>query len=316
MTKNCVLCDRQSEALYHFQLSAEARAFFETKFPGVDPEQYLAETGICESCQNLSPEDREKAAERAKERILSEVAAESLLQRKVQPRMIRGPSLNIDIAKTIERVTFPAAVCDWLNLLGDVLILSQNEAKDHDDFAARAAVTPFNQILVPAIHRDLSSLSAIYTLLRCESIHQAAAQVRLFCESVITLHYIAKDKVNRAQQFFDYAFIDAFNVTQAVLQWESGRAKPVHVKQLEAVLVKHRSEYERVKPTYTYKDRNGKERVRNSWTPVNLFQQAAACGEDLARLYRIVYSQLSAYVHRSMWSLRRQHAYSVRGYNS
>ena len=82
---------------------------------------------------------------------------------------------TIDIAKTIEQVSFTPEVCRQINLLGDVVILTQREVMQHENFVAD---TPFKQLLVQAINRDLSSFNAIYLLLRCEWIHQAAALVR------------------------------------------------------------------------------------------------------------------------------------------
>ncbi|MBI3105335.1 MAG: hypothetical protein HYY95_07150 [Candidatus Rokubacteria bacterium] len=115
--------------------------------------------------------------------------------------------MRIDLAATIAGVTFPTEVWEWLDLLGDVLGRTQREAIAHDDFPAD---TPYKQLLVRAINRDISSLAAIYVLLRLEHIHQAASQVRLFCESLITLRYIASAATTRVPQFLDYADVERY----------------------------------------------------------------------------------------------------------
>ncbi len=177
------------------------------------------------------------------------------------------------------------------------------------------ADTPYKRLLVDSINRDISSLSAIYTLLRCEWIYQAAAHTRLLCESVITLRHIANDLETRVPQFLGYAYVEAYEITKSVLDQETKRAKPIHVDQLKQVLEDHRPDYERAKPLYTFVDRNGRRRPFSSWCRSSIAQQAQECGEAFVRLYEIVYSQLSAYVHGSAWSLRRQASYSRRGYN-
>jgi len=101
---------------------------------------------------------------------------------------------GIDLAKTLELLEFPVEVWEWLDLLGHILLLTQAHAKLHDSYLAD---TPYKQFLVRAIQCDIGTIGAIYVLLRFEWVHQAAAHIRLFCESAITLRYIANDVANR-----------------------------------------------------------------------------------------------------------------------
>jgi hypothetical protein len=170
-------------------------------------------------------------------------------------------------------------------------------------------------LLVRAIQRDISSLNAIYILLRSELIHQAAAHVRLFCESLITLRYVALDLSNRVPQFLDYAEVERYKLAKSNLRWEAERAKPEHVKEMQKLVPELEREYERVKPRYLFTDRKGKQRPFSNWCNARLVKQATDCGPRIGRIYDLVYSQLSAYVHGSAWSLRRQYSYSKAHYD-
>lgn len=217
---------------------------------------------------------------------------------------------RIDLTATIGGVTFPPEVWEWLDLLGDVLVGTQREAMAHDDFPAD---TPYKRLLVSAINRDISSLGATYVLLRLEHIHQAASQIRLFCEGLITLRYIAQAVATRVPQFLDYANVERYEVVESVLAWETARARPVHVAQVRALLSKLQPDFDQTKPRYMFVDRKGRQRPFVSWCKASIAEQARQSGLD--RLYEIVYAQLSAYVHGSAWSLRRQIAYSRKHYN-
>jgi hypothetical protein len=310
----CVLCDRESMSSQRFTMTPEAQRFSQEQFPGVDLGKPLSENGVCQDCLNLSEPERQKLAEQAIKRILAEAAEIGRSELAGRgPGMAGSKSPRIDVAKTIETINFPDEVWEWLDLFGEVLGITQRQFMLLDGFFL--ADTPYKQLLVRAIQRDISSLNAIYLLLRCEWIHQAAAHARLFCESLITLRYLARDKDSRVPQFLDYAYVENYRVAQSMLEQERGRAKPVHVQRLEAILPNLESEYGRVKARYSSKDRSGRERLFRSWCNVPIDQQAQECGDRLVRLYRVVYSQLSAYVHGSAWSLGRQIAYSRQHYD-
>lgn len=219
---------------------------------------------------------------------------------------------RIDLAATLEGVTFRPEVWEWIDLLGDVITATQREAMVHDEFLAD---TPYKQLLVRAIQRDISTLSAIYILLRFELIHQAAAHVRLYCESLITLRYIAQDVATRVPQFLDYAHVEGYEVTQAVLASEAARANPAHVARIQTLLSRLQEDYDRVRSRYVFTGRKGRERPFVNWCNTRVAEQARLCGDGIERLYKIVYSQLSAYIHGSAWSLRRQIAYSRNHYD-
>ena len=120
---------------------------------------------------------------------------------------------RIDIEKTIARVDFPPEIWAWLDLVGEMIAVTQEEALERErTFEAK---TPYQQLLRRFINREIGSLNAIYTLLRMELVYQAAAHIRLFCENVITLRYILLDPDERSKAFLDYATIDAYKIGAA-----------------------------------------------------------------------------------------------------
>lgn len=219
---------------------------------------------------------------------------------------------RIDLAATINRVTFEPEVWEWLDLLGDVVVATQEQAMVHDDFLAD---TPYKQLLVRAIQRDISTLNTVYALLRLEWIHQAAAHVRLFCESVITQRYIGQDLVLRVPLFLGYAEVERYEVARSTLAWEGEHSNPAHVAKLQALLAQLQKGYERARPLYSSTNRRGRQRPFKNWCNMSVAEQARRCGARMSRLYQVVYSQLSAYIHGSAWSLRRQIAYSAKHYD-
>lgn len=221
---------------------------------------------------------------------------------------------RIDLVETIERVTFPDEIWEWLDILGEIIILTQEEAQRHDLSGDFIADTPFKTILVRAINRDIKSLMAIYMLLRCEFINQAAAHVRLFCESLIILRYISLDKDSRSRQFNDYLVIEQYEILNAMLEWEQEHADPATVDKSLALLKEKEPAYQKLKPLYSYTTKN-KQRSFKNWCNKRIDEQAHDCGRDIERLYKLVYKQMSAYVHGSPWSLRRQLSYSAIHYN-
>jgi len=172
------------------------------------------------------------------------------------------------------------------------------------------ADTPFKKILLCAINKDISTLKAIYILLRCELIHQASSHVRLLCESLIMLKYISMEPESRSDLFWGYADIEAYEIASSILEWESSIANPIHVERLRAFQNSISGKYEKAKQTYTFKDKRGRSRSFSNWCNVSISAQARECGPDYQRLYELVYKQMSSYIHGSAWSLRRQVFYS------
>ncbi|MBU0661771.1 hypothetical protein KKG22_06390, partial [Patescibacteria group bacterium] len=76
---------------------------------------------------------------------------------------------RIDISETIKQVDFPEKIWEWLDLFGDVVATTQQEAIYKEQ--TFLADTPYKKLLLCAINKDLSTLNTIYILLRCELIH-------------------------------------------------------------------------------------------------------------------------------------------------
>jgi hypothetical protein len=220
---------------------------------------------------------------------------------------------RIDLEKTIARVEFPPEIWAWLDFVGEMLSVTQEEALERE--RTFEATTPYQHLLRRFINRELGSLSAIYALLRMELVYQAAAHIRLFCENVITLRYILLDPDERSKAFLDYAVLDAYKIGEAYLQWESQTATPQHVEEVHH----HQAELEKrcaeVRGQYMYVDGKGKTRELKNWCKLTLKDQADQCGAEMQKLYALGYRQLSAYVHGSAWALRRQEAYIRTGYD-
>ena len=154
--------------------------------------------------------------------------------------------VRIDFEETIRRVEISPEILAWLDLFGDVLAVTQEEAQQRE--ISYVADTPYKKLLVRSIHKDISSLGAIGILLRVEFIHQAAAHVRLFCEGLITLSYISKDPESRVPLFLDYGVIETYEVAHSLLEWERHTAKAEHVAAIETVLAECRSHSSRFLP--------------------------------------------------------------------
>jgi len=221
---------------------------------------------------------------------------------------------RINLEETIARINFPPEVWEWLDLVGEILEVTQEEALDRE--RTFVATTPYQHLLRRFINREISSLGAIYSLLRMEMVYQAAAHIRLFCENVITLRYILIDPDQHSKAFLDYSAIDAYKIGKSYLEWESQTAKPQHVKAMNIQQTELRKRFDEVRGQYMYVPRKGKKpREFRNWCNLSLKDQADECGEEMQKLYSIGYRQLSAYVHGSAWALRRQEAYIRKSYD-
>jgi hypothetical protein len=221
---------------------------------------------------------------------------------------------RIDLEKTIARVEFPPEIWAWLDLVGEMIALTQEEALERE--RTFKATTPYQHLLRRFINREIGSLDAIYALMRMELVYQAAAHIRLFCENVITLRYILLDPDKRSRAFLDYAALDAYKIGAAYLQWESQTAKPQHVETMRLQQAELEKRFAEVRGRYTYVDRKRKKtREFKNWCNLSLKDQADKCGAEMQKLYAVGYRQLSAYVHGSAWALRRQEAYIRTGYD-
>lgn len=223
---------------------------------------------------------------------------------------------RINLNSTIDQVEFSKPVWDWLDLLGDMLVITQREAIVHEGYVVD---DPFKRLMVFGTNRIIKTLNSIYILLRCEYIDLAAAQIRILSEALITLVFVAKEPTDLARKFWSYYEIEAFETASTMVELERGRAKPEHVRHMEVWLDARRSQYEQVKPNYTYTVNRGKGKGKSrpyiNWCNKSVAMQAECCGAELSRLYRLVYKQMSAYVHCSAFSLRRQVAYTRVHYN-
>jgi hypothetical protein len=220
---------------------------------------------------------------------------------------------RIDIVETINMIDFPDAIWEWLDLFDDIVAATQFEALYKDKVFV--ADTPYKKLLLCTINKDISTLNTIYFILRCELIHQASSHVRLFCESLITLKYISIVPNARADLFWGYSDIEAYKITSALLDLEKDKAKEVHVKKVEVLFQTITEKYKQANPIYSCVKNNRKIPFIN-WCNKSIANQASECGPEFKRLYELVYRQMSAYIHGTAWSLRRQISYSRAHYDS
>lgn len=221
---------------------------------------------------------------------------------------------RIDIPETIKKIDFPKEIWEWLDLFGDVVAATQSEATFQEK--SFIADTLFKKILLLTINKDISTLNAIFFILRCELIHQASSHVRLFCESLITLKYISLNPIERSQLFWGYSDIEAYKIVSSILDWEKNKAKKNHVKKVEDIFQTIKEKYATTKNNYFFTDKKNRKKPYINWCNKTIFDQASECGSEFQRLYELVYRQMSSYIHGSAWSLRRQIYYSRIHYNS
>lgn len=220
---------------------------------------------------------------------------------------------RIDLEKTIAQIEFSPEIWEWLDLVGEMVSITQKEALEQE--RSFVAVSPFHNLLRWFINRDIGGLNSIYLLLRMEQVYQAAAHIRLLCENVITLRYILLNPDKRTRAFLDYSAVDAHRIGETYLKWESQTAKPQHVKMMKRQQEEFKKRFEEVRDRYTYVTRNKKAKEFRNWCNLTLKKQADECGIEMQKLYAIGYRQLSAYVHGSAWALRRQEAYIGKSYD-
>lgn len=219
---------------------------------------------------------------------------------------------RVDLSETIRRIDFPESVWEWLDLYGEVIGITEQEALYRDE--SFLADSPFKKLMLCAINKDLSTLKAIYILLRCEMIHQASSHVRLLCESLITLKFISLEAGSRADLFWNYSDIEAFKISSSTLKWKEGKAHPRHVARLKEFQNSILESYKKAEKTYSFTNRKGKRKPCRNWCNKTIAEQAIDCGSEFSRLYELVYRQMSSYIHGSAWSLRRQTSYSRKHY--
>lgn len=234
----------------------------------------------------------------------------NLLKFAHRPKRKRRP----DIGATIDAVTFSPHVWEWLDVLGDVVGVTQFEARRQD--LLFKPMTDADKLLVNLMRKTIDDFSAIYVLLRLEQVHQAAAHVRLCCEGIITLRYVSQDLATRAAAFRAFSAVEKHRELTTLLEWEADGADPKHVAALRETSIQFQHDYDAVVSRFTKTDGNGKERVFKNWCDLNIAAQAQACGKRTERLYRVVYAHTSRYVHGSPWSHRFSAAYSAKGYDA
>ena len=305
--RRCVLCNQPaSESDLAFSITPEAEALLNRQFPGADPTQLLTQSVLCARCAALPLTERSELARDAITRELESYAMDSRRERM---------SMRIDIGRTIDSVPLTDETWEWLNLIGYAMTLAQTQARAHDaNTAWFESYDDYKRILVSVIAKDINTLGAIFMALRCEWTHQAAALLRTLCESLIMLRHIAQNKTARSKQFLGYAAVEEYKVVESFLRWDAAHSKPEHVANMEALKTTITAKYDAARATYTFKNKKGKERPFSNWCNKKIFDMAK--DTDSERLYGLVYSQTSAYVHASAWSLRAVGEFSRRGYNA
>jgi len=304
----CVLCDQPAGDDYRqFSLSPEAQALYEQRFPGADPTALLAKNVVCARCLTLQTSVRSALARHA---IARELEAHAKEHRRERLRR------RIDISRTIDSVSLTDETWEWLNLIGHAVTLTHAHAQAHEaDAEWFLSVDAYKVVLTAVIAKDINTLGAIFMTLRCEWTHQAATLARTLCESLITLRYIAQDKITRSRRFLDYAVIEQYKAADSLLKWGADHSKTEHVALMEAFKASIAAKYEAMRLKYTFKDKNGNERPYSNWCNRTLADMAGK-GTESERLYRLVYGQTSPYVHGSAWSLRAVGALTTRGYDA
>ena len=219
---------------------------------------------------------------------------------------------RLDLAATVDAIDFPPEIWAWLDVLGEAVKVTDSEARLRD--AHFVAESPFTHVLQRSVHFQLAGLKAVYALLRCELVAQAAAQARLLCENVIMLHYITKDADVRSSAFLEYAIVEAYESLESMIKWDGETAIPEAIARIKRIRDEMKGEYEQTLPKYQFIDRNEKTRRFKNWANRSLADMSLVTPK-CERLYDLIYRQLSSYVHSSSWSLRHLTAYSPANYD-
>lgn len=221
---------------------------------------------------------------------------------------------RINIAATIESVPLSSDAQSWLNLVADALLLTSDAATAHDVQDEWFDPTDdFQRVLVLFLNKDLSTLRAIYLTLRAEWLHQAAVLIRAWCESLITLRYIAQDKATRAKQFWDYRIVEEQLAYERYLTFDAHNGTSEQLARIRDVVDSRATVYAEAQADFTFTTAKDKQRPYANWCNKTLVELAEIT--DSVELYRFVYAHLSPYVHTSPWSLRFQASVSRRGHD-
>ena len=69
----CLLCDKESISLERLKITLESRTAYKKRFPGMNPDEYMAQNGVCSDCLTLPLDERRKLADTVINETLDEV---------------------------------------------------------------------------------------------------------------------------------------------------------------------------------------------------------------------------------------------------
>lgn len=137
----------------------------------------------------------------------------------------------------------------------------------------------------------LTKMRSIYTLCRSGLAKDAVIILRVMFEDLTNFNYMDNDK-KRIQDFIDFDPYQRMRISK----WISAdqRAK-IDVDKLAKREKELQEQWDKVKQRFTYKDKNGNEKVFKNWSHKSLEEMAKECkGEET---YNYLYRYLSTYVH-------------------
>lgn len=294
----CVLCEQPAgDDASSLLFTPEAQTLLAAQSPSGEFDPLTVQGVICARCTALPAAERQALATAATMREMKSYRDQLFSDRF---------ALRIDLARSLDTVPLSDETWDWINLIGHAVTCTQYQASVHDTNSEWFAhCDDYKWILVGTIAKDINTLAAIYVALRGEWTHQAAALLRTLCESLITLRFIAQDKVARSKQFIGYAVIDEYETADRLLKWDVEGAPPEAVERMKIFRESKRGQYDEARTRY---------KAKRNWSGKTIAQMARETSSD--RLYNVLYGQTSAYIHGSAWSLRAVGAFTRRGYDA
>jgi hypothetical protein len=156
---------------------------------------------------------------------------------------------------------------------------------------------PADTVVARFITRQSQLLAAVYGLMKLGRAYGTIPLLRAMLEVWLQFEYLMRDPAKRAQQYLDYTHIAKYRSAEAIVTDPRGAiSKALAASPKRATGMKRlKAEFDRVRPSFTTRDRKGKERLSQNWYGMKV----ADLARELDQLpeYRMWYVQGSAWAH-------------------
>ncbi len=148
------------------------------------------------------------------------------------------------------------------------------------------------------IRRGEQIIASAYAMVRQNRCYGGPALIRAMFEISLQFEYLMQEPELRGEQYCEFSHITRHEKMQAIVENPAGyvsRRLSSSPKRAEGEK-RNQAEYERVRPRFSRKDKQGRDRIWDNWYGKKLRNLAA---QDLNRdgAYRFVYALTSAWAH-------------------